>query len=634
MNFLSLSRDRILTWTVPVLLTFMLIALAVLQYRWSRQVSEAASTRMQTRLQNSMMNFRLDLARELATMCLALQGDNASLLDARGLDERVEAWQRTSSLSGLIVNVYEWNQQPGVDSPLLRLSQPQPHFQTMAAWPADLDAVHELLLLNGFKAFAGTGNALAVDNAKRKREASPSRKNIDRVIIGAIDESVPLLMVPSTRRGESVWLLVELDPAVLQDRLFPQLSDRYFGDSRSSDYEVAVIAFQRNGSRVLFSSGGGFGENAQTKIDASLNLFGPPLLRSSATQPSLNSVQPAAEVSPHADSSLAATAPALGFYKIRFDPIGTNGRSWQIVVKHRSGSVAAAVASLRYRDLKISFGALLVLAASVALIVFNSQRARHLAMLQMEFVAGVSHELRTPVAAILSISENIVDGVVEDEKQLLRYGGMIRTQARRLHHLVEQVLRFAAIQRRTTSYTIRQLKIADVIDEVLENMAILITASGFTVERMIDPHLPMVRADFGVLSQCLENLISNAVKYGGESKWIGIQATLSDEEAKEPMINVTVEDHGIGVDPQELRYIFEPFYRSPKVLESQVHGTGLGLALAKNFARTMGGGLTVASKPGKGSAFTIHIPAVSHFDLQVERTPAADVIEVSDSASK
>jgi signal transduction histidine kinase len=608
----------------------MLIALAVLQYRWSRQVSEAASTRMQTRLQNSMMNFRLDLARELATMCLQLQGDNSALLDAKGLDERVEAWQRTSSLASLIVNVYEWNHQPGSDSPLLHLSSPQPHFQTLVSWPAKLESVHELLLLNESKAFSGPRNTLS---ANAKQQAAASRTNAESIIVGAIDESVPLLVVPSTRRGESVWLLVELDPVVLQDRLFPQLSDRYFGDSRSSDYEVAVIAFHGDGSRVLFSSGGGFGKDAQTKIDASLNLFGPPLLRSSAIQPSLNSVQPAAEVSPRAESSLAATPPTLGFYKIRFDPIATNDRGWQIVVKHRSGSVAAAVASLRYRDLKISFGALLVLAASVALIVFNSQRARHLAMLQMEFVAGVSHELRTPVAAILSISENIVDGVVEDEKQLLRYGGMIRTQARRLHHLVEQVLRFAAIQRRTTSYTIRQLKIADVIDEVLENMAILITASGFTIERKIDPHLPMVRADFGVLSQCLENLISNAVKYGGESRWIGIQATLS-EEGKQPMINVTVEDHGIGIDPEELRHIFEPFYRSPKVLESAVHGTGLGLALAKNFARTMGGGLTVASKPGKGSAFTVHLPAASHFDLQVERAPAADVIEVSDSASK
>jgi signal transduction histidine kinase len=296
------------------------------------------------------------------------------------------------------------------------------------------------------------------------------------------------------------------------------------------------------------------------------------------------------------------------------------------VVKHRYGSVAAAVARLRYRDLKLSFGVLLVLAASVALIVFNSQRARRLALLQMDFVAGVSHELRTPVAAILSISENIVDGVVEDEKQMLRYGGMIRNQARRLHHLVEQVLRFAAVHRRTTSYTIRQLEIPDVVDEVLETMAPFIAASGFTVERKLDPDIPPVNADFGVLSQCLQNLISNSIKYGGGSKWIGIRATVNNR-GKTPEVSVKVEDRGIGIDPGELRHIFEPFYRSPKVIESPVPGTGLGLSLARSFAEAMGGWLTVESELGKGSAFTIHLPASIGSSAESKTMTETDVVE-------
>src|ERR1700688_313709 len=126
MNFFSFfSKDRVLTWAVPILLTCVLIALAVLQYRWSREVSEAASTRMQTSLQDSMMNFRLDLARELATMCLELQGENAASIDARELAHRVAEWQRTSSLSALILNVYEWKRVDGKGQPLLRLLTPQ-----------------------------------------------------------------------------------------------------------------------------------------------------------------------------------------------------------------------------------------------------------------------------------------------------------------------------------------------------------------------------------------------------------------------------------------------------------------------------------------------------------------------------
>ena len=135
------------------------------------------------------------------------------------------------------------------------------------------------------------------------------------------------------------------------------------------------------------------------------------------------------------------------------------------------------MARLRYRDLKLSFGVLLVLAASVALIVFNSQRARRLAMLQMDFVVGVSHELRTPMAAILSISENIVDGVVEDEKQLLRYGGMIRDQPSDCN-TCRAGSSFRGGSQKTTSYTIRRLEISDVIDDVLESMSTIIASSA------------------------------------------------------------------------------------------------------------------------------------------------------------
>jgi signal transduction histidine kinase len=633
------SKDRLLTWAVPTLLTGVLIALAVLQYRWSRQVSEAASTRMQTSLQDSMMNFRLDLARELATMCLQLQGENAASVEAKGLAQRVAEWQRTSSLSGLLLNVYEWKRGEEDGAPLLRLIMPQAHFEKMAVWPAEFDGAHEALLSTSFTAAGQRGKPSSVGpgfiGQRRTKKVAGARSEREQPILGAIDQSVPILIVPATRSGASVWLLVELDRVVLRDRLFPQLSERYFGDSRSSEYEVAVVSAGSEPPQILFSSGAGFGADANRRIDATLNLFGAPALRTGTTQSSLDSIRAAAGYPPPLGSPMAAPQPNMGFYKIRFDPIhsgnnNSNDRDWQIVVTHRTGSVAAAVARLRYQNLEISFGVLLVLASSVAMIVFNSQRARRLATLQMDFVAGVSHELRTPVAAILSISENIVDGVVANEEQLLRYGSMIRNQARQLQHLVEQVLRFAALRRRTTSYTIRRIKIADLVDEVLENMAALIAASGFTVEREVEPNLPEVTADFGVLSQCVQNLITNAIKYGGQNKWIGLRATVS-RRSTPALINVTVEDHGIGIDAEELKHIFEPFYRSPKVIESPVHGTGLGLALARNFAEAMGGWLTVVSQPGKGSAFTIHLPVETEVEMQSVIAKAGGRVENVDS---
>ncbi len=549
----SLFKDRILTWAVPVVLTGILVALAVLQYRWSRQVSEAATTRMEASLQNSMMNFRLDFARELATMCLELQGNNASSADAKELAARVDTWRRTSSLSGLILNVYVWKQRDGAETPLRRLSRTQPRFETLGDWPTGFDAVHQLLLNEGSMAGASLSDG-SVPKRSRNKKVSPQPGNDNKIVIGAIDEGVPALIVPATRSDDPIWLLIELDSTLLKDRLLPQLAERYFGDPSSADYSVAIVSANVDQPRVLFSSGAGFGENPRVNIDSSLNLFGPPIVRVGAPQPPLQSEPEQVRGIPQRpEATMSATLPVMGFYKIRFDPIrgGTGDQGWQIVAKHRSGSVAAAVARLRYRNLKLSFGVLLVLAASVALIVFNSQRARRLALLQMDFVVGVSHELRTPVAAILSISENIVDGVVVDERQLLRYGGMIKNQAQRLQHLVEQVLRFAAVHRRTTSYTIRRLQIADVVDEVLESMSTIISASGFTVERKIDSDLPPVNADFGVLSQCLQNLITNAIKYGGESKWVGIRA-IATSAGNPAQVSVTVADRGIGIDPSEV----------------------------------------------------------------------------------
>src|ERR1700676_2056636 len=108
----ALTTDRVLTWAVPLILACVLEMLAVLQYRWSRQASDAATTRMHASLQNAMMNFRQDLSRELATMCLELQGDDDSSVEAnveaKSLAQKLERWRRTSSLTGLISNVYEW----------------------------------------------------------------------------------------------------------------------------------------------------------------------------------------------------------------------------------------------------------------------------------------------------------------------------------------------------------------------------------------------------------------------------------------------------------------------------------------------------------------------------------------------
>jgi len=137
------------------------------------------------------------------------------------------------------------------------------------------------------------------------------------------------------------------------------------------------------------------------------------------------------------------------------------------------------------------------------------------------------------------------------------------------------------------------------------------------VEHHIAAGLPHVMADFAAVCQCLQNLVVNALKYGGKNPRIAIwAASVHGDNGKLNEVCISVEDHGIGIDSTDLKQIFVPFYRSPVVTAAQIHGTGLGLPLAKGIAEAMGGKITVVSKLGTGSLFTLHLPVAHSIELQ------------------
>jgi signal transduction histidine kinase len=285
-------------------------------------------------------------------------------------------------------------------------------------------------------------------------------------------------------------------------------------------------------------------------------------------------------------------------------PILADSRSsWLLVVRHRAGSVDAAVAALRMKNLAVSFAILLLLGVSMALIVIASQRAQRLARLQVEFVAGVSHELRTPLAVIASAADNLTDGIIEGKSQVKLYGTLIRTEARRLEGMMEHILEFASGQKRRT-YDPKILAVPELIERAITFCSSAIQEAGFKVETSIAPDLSPILAEEHGMLQCLQNLITNAVKYGGERRWMGIDAHMEQDA-----VLISVTDRGMGIDPEDLPHIFDAFYRGRSATEAQIHGTGLGLSLAKSFAQAAGGNVTVKSTPGEGSCFTLRLPA-------------------------
>ena len=235
--------------------------------------------------------------------------------------------------------------------------------------------------------------------------------------------------------------------------------------------------------------------------------------------------------------------------------------------------------------------------------------AVQLAKLQMDFVASISHELRTPLAVIRSAAENIADGVVEGKDQLAKYGAVIRKQSRQMTDLVNQILLFVSTRERTHRYVLKPLQVSEIVHSAVENTAELAREAGFVIEQSIETDLPHVMGDLPALSRCLQNLIVNAIKYGAQDRSVAIKAFR--EKTGSPShgeVAISVQDRGMGIEKSDLLHIFEPFYRSPVVRAAQIHGTGLGLPLARTIAEAMGGKLTVESKPGVGCVFTLHLP--------------------------
>jgi signal transduction histidine kinase len=164
------------------------------------------------------------------------------------------------------------------------------------------------------------------------------------------------------------------------------------------------------------------------------------------------------------------------------------------------------------------------------------------------------------------------------------------------------------------------LNAADIVDNVLASTGGLIRAAQFTVECDVDPSLPPVVGDRLAVSQCLENLVTNALKYGNEARWLKLRTRLAPDNSA---VEISVSDRGIGIASGDLTRIFEPFYRSRSVRVAQISGTGLGLAVARQIAQAMGGTLTVESEFERGSTFTLRLRLYDETDAIASVSPRA-----------
>jgi signal transduction histidine kinase len=246
----------------------------------------------------------------------------------------------------------------------------------------------------------------------------------------------------------------------------------------------------------------------------------------------------------------------------------------------------------------------LFLIAAVALMLRTASREMKLSQMKADFVSNVSHELRTPLASIRVLAELLNLGRVNQPDRVREYGAYIESEGRRLTQVINNILDFSRIESGRKLFQFEPCDIKEVVDETLEAFAVHLKQNGFTLSYESPQNaLPKVVLDPDAIALALTNLLDNAIKYSGDVKEINVGVTQSDG-----FVAVAVTDRGIGIAADEHERIFEKFYRIGAGLVHDVKGSGLGLSLVKHIVVAHQGKVTVRSKPGEGSTFTIQLP--------------------------
>ena len=246
----------------------------------------------------------------------------------------------------------------------------------------------------------------------------------------------------------------------------------------------------------------------------------------------------------------------------------------------------------------------LFLITAVALTLRTASREMKLTQMKADFVSNVSHELRTPLASIRVLAELLNLGRVNQPERVREYGAYIESEGRRLTQVINNILDFSRIESGRKLFQFESCDLKDVVDETLEAFTAHLKQNGFTLSYAAPQNaLPKVVLDPDAISLALTNLLDNAIKYSGDVKEINVSVNQSDG-----FVSVAITDRGVGIPADEHERIFEKFYRIGAGLVHDVKGSGLGLSLVKHIVVAHQGKVTVRSKPGEGSTFTIQLP--------------------------
>ncbi|MGP3608973.1 two-component system histidine kinase PnpS [Anoxybacteroides rupiense] len=238
----------------------------------------------------------------------------------------------------------------------------------------------------------------------------------------------------------------------------------------------------------------------------------------------------------------------------------------------------------------------------IVLVFHDITELKKLEQMRKDFVANVSHELKTPITSIKGFAETLLDGAMKDERALEHFLSIILNESERLQSLVQDLLDLSKIEQQGFQLQLEKVNMTQLLEELM------IMFRGKAQEKEIDLRLHAAKqiyltGDGDRLKQIFINLITNALTY--TQKAGRVEASI-EEQNDEVLVHIS--DTGIGIEEQEIPRIFERFYRVDKARSRNSGGTGLGLAIVKHLVEAHHGYMTVKSKVGHGTTFTVHFP--------------------------
>jgi signal transduction histidine kinase len=232
------------------------------------------------------------------------------------------------------------------------------------------------------------------------------------------------------------------------------------------------------------------------------------------------------------------------------------------------------------------------------------RRQIRLTRLKNDLIATVSHELKTPLASMRLLVDTLRDGHYHDAQLVQEYLQLMAKENARLSSLIEEFLTFSRMERNKAKFDRSLLKTNEIVHAAVEAVGDRLQAPGCQLKLELARDLPNIVGDRDALVSVLVNLLDNALKYSGDEKKIELRGFASDGN-----LFLEVQDNGIGFPRSAAKKIFSRFYQVDQTLSRRAGGCGLGLSIVKFIVTAHDGSITAKSQPGKGSTFTLQLPA-------------------------